>query len=366
MTVQRVFMTTDCVGGVWDYSLELARGLSLRGVRTVLAVLGEPSEARRAAAAAVPGLVLESAPYRLEWMEGGCADQPGAGRWLKSLARKYAPDVAHLNTYAHGSLELGMPRLLVAHSCVCSWWRAVKRTDAPHRFSPYAQLVREGIAGAGVVVFPTKAMALAAAELHGIAQRSLVIANGRNPAEYRPLPKQEYVLAAGRLWDEAKNIAAVDAVAPHLEWPVRIAGECSCREDVTAPPRQAEYLGFLEGGEMADALGRAAVFVHPARYEPFGLTVLEAALSGCALVLGDIPTLRELWDGAALFVRPDDREHLRKSLSWLIRNPELRRLMARRARNRSLAYGACRMVNAYVHLYSELAGETAFLGEARP
>ena len=39
-----------------------------------------------------------------------------------------------------------------------------------------------------------------------------------------------------------------------------------------------------------------------ALYEPFGLAVLEAAQAGCALVLSDIPTFRELWDGAALFV----------------------------------------------------------------
>ncbi len=44
---------------------------------------------------------------------------------------------------------------------------------------------------------------------------------------------------------------------------------------------------------MADADGGRGDLRLPARYEPFGLSVLEAALSGCALVLGDIPSLRE-------------------------------------------------------------------------
>ena len=39
-----------------------------------------------------------------------------------------------------------------------------------------------------------------------------------------------------------------------------------------------------------------------ARYEPFGLAVLEAAQAGMRLVLSDIPSFRELWDGAATFV----------------------------------------------------------------
>ena len=53
-------------------------------------------------------------------------------------------------------------------------------------------------------------------------------------------------------------------------------------------------------------LAARPVFVSAALYEPFGLAVLEAAQAGCALVLSDIPTFRELWDGAALFVAADD------------------------------------------------------------
>src|SRR5690625_7216151 len=40
--------------------------------------------------------------------------------------------------------------------------------------------------------------------------------------------------------------------------------------------------------EVFTWLRQASVFVMPSRYEPFGLSVLEAALSGCALILSDI------------------------------------------------------------------------------
>ncbi len=53
---------------------------------------------------------------------------------------------------------------------------------------------------------------------------------------------------------------------------------------------------------MATAYAAATVFASMARYEPFGLAVLEAAQAGMRLVLSDIPTFRELWDGAAIFV----------------------------------------------------------------
>jgi hypothetical protein len=48
---QLVFMTTDAVGGVWSYSLELARGLAGHGVAIQLAVLGPEPDARQIAAA---------------------------------------------------------------------------------------------------------------------------------------------------------------------------------------------------------------------------------------------------------------------------------------------------------------------------
>ncbi|MEB3829625.1 glycosyltransferase [Phormidium sp. CCY1219] len=57
--------------------------------------------------------------------------------------------------------------------------------------------------------------------------------------------------------------------------------------------------------ELSHWYARAAIYAFPARYEPFGLSVLEAALSGCALVLGDIPRLREMWGDAAVFANPD-------------------------------------------------------------
>ncbi len=91
---------------------------------------------------------------------------------------------------------------------------------------------------------------------------------------------------------------------------------------------------------MAGWLGRASIFALPARYEPFGLLPLEAALSGCALVLGDIPSLREVWGDAAWFVPPDDRDALTAAIGSLIASPRLLQRAGRRGA------GACRCLLA--------------------
>ncbi len=67
---------------------------------------------------------------------------------------------------------------------------------------------------------------------------------------------------------------------------------------------EGSSLGLLAPAELADGMRARIHLCVAGLYEPFGLSVLEAALSGCALVLGDIPSLRENWDGAADFAEP--------------------------------------------------------------
>jgi glycosyltransferase involved in cell wall biosynthesis len=92
----------------------------------------------------------------------------------------------------------------------------------------------------------------------------------------------------------------------------------------------------------------------PARYEPFGLSVLEAALAGCALVLGDIPSLREVWTDAAFFVPPNAHEPLKKAIEALIADDNLRACQAAKARTRALKFAPRRMGDAYFAAYTQL------------
>jgi len=105
---------------------------------------------------------------------------------------------------------------------------------------------------------------------------------------------------------------------------------------------------------MAARLAEASVFASPARYEPFGLTVLEAALSGCALVLADIATFRELWDDAALFLPADDIAEWHRTLADLTDNGALARELGGRARKRSKRYSAACMGASYWEAYCTL------------
>ena len=114
---------------------------------------------------------------------------------------------------------------------------------------------------------------------------------------------------------------------------------------------------------MAERLGATAIYAAPARYEPFGLGILEAAASGCALVLGDIPSLRENWDGAALFVPPNDVGAWRTTLSCLIACDSRREALGTAARRRALDFTRERMATRYAELYCELVSSRVSRGK---
>jgi glycogen synthase len=237
---------------------------------------------------------------------------------------------------------------------VISWWQAVKGAQPPEEWDCYRQRVEAGLASADTVVAPTAAFMARMQAIYGALPDARVIFNGRNPSLFRPSAKDPLILSAGRLWDEAKNIKALDDVAADLPWPVVVAGDWRKPDGKGHPPGNLHCLGWLATQGMSRWMSRAAIYALPARYEPFGLTVLEAAMSGCALVLGDIPTLRELWNGAAIFVPPDNHVALREALQGLIGDPLRRKQSGEAAQMRARRYAAETMVNKYHALYTEM------------
>ncbi|MEA2468313.1 MAG: glycogen synthase [Thermoleophilaceae bacterium] len=529
-------MTTDAVGGVWTYARELAAALRERDVEVTLAVVGPVPEGLDHDVQAIGG--------SLEWQEDPWTGVELAGRRLLSLADEMRPDVVHLNGYAHAALPWPAPVMVVGHSCVLSWWEAVRGEPAPPEWDRYRREVQAGLLAADSVVAPTAAMLSALRRHYGVSG-GRVIHNGLRPeALTASAPKQPLVLGAGRLWDEAKGLTALDDAARRIPWPVEVAGavsspagsgepsgeasaptapsaetsapsaetgapsaetgvpsaewraasastgvpsaewraasaetgvpsaewtaasagrgvpsaewratsaetrvpgaetstgggmsstnpaqtrtfpppeepgdgstangsaegnerarrpenhrpsgggnvrpraqsvrDTSARRPATSgplparpeppspgarPPAQPEpptagarLLGRLAPREMRGLFERAAIFAHPARYEPFGLAPLEAGLASCALVLGDLPSLREVWGDSAAYVPPGDGHALAATLERLIADPIERHDLATRARGRAAGYTADRMADAYIHEYARMRAREA-------
>jgi glycosyltransferase involved in cell wall biosynthesis len=355
-----VLATTDAVGGVWSYSLTLATALAAHGVRTTLAVLGPaPAPAQRAEAAAVPGLALLHGDYRLEWMDDPWDDVARAGAWLREVAAAVQPDVVHLNGYALAAEPWPAPVVVVAHSCVLSWWEAVRGEPAPPTWDAYERVVARGVRAADLVVAPTRAMLSEVVRRYGVPRAAAVVHNAAPADAPAGIPKEPLVFCAARLWDEAKNVAALDAAAAHAPWPVYVAGDARRPGGASVELRHVTALGPLPRDATAAWMARASVYALPARYEPFGLSVLEAARARCALVLGDVASLRELWEGAAVFVAPGDHGALAATLARLAASPAERAALAAAACERATGFTPERTAREYHAHYARLVREAA-------
>jgi glycosyltransferase involved in cell wall biosynthesis len=361
----RLLMTADTVGGVWTYAVELACALEARGVQVAIATMGAPlAPHQRAALAGCEGVQVFESAYRLEWMQDPWADVDAAGDWLLRLEREFRPDLVHLNQFAFGALPFAAPRLVVAHSCVLSWWRAVHGVDAPPEWALYRERVAKGLASAGLVAAPTRAMLATLAGNYGFDGQGLVLPNAADASRFAPGDKKPFILAAGRFWDAAKNLAALERAAPGLPWPVKVAGSVQHPDGGQVAPQAVQCLGELSHAALARELAAASIYALPARYEPFGLSVLEAALAGCALVLGDIASLRETWGDAAVYVRAQDPESLHAALQRLIADDAERTRLAQAARTRALQFTPARQAARYLEAYARLAPRFAAQEEA--
>jgi glycogen synthase len=354
-----VLMTADTVGGVWTYALELARAMMPLNVRFTLVTMGQkPTFEQKAEVHALKNITLLESDFKLEWMDDPWKDVDKSGEWLLKLEEYLKPDIIHLNGYSHASIKFKNPILVAGHSCIYSWWDAVKNENPPAAYKEYFSRVKKGLASANYVVAPTYSMLNALNKHYGSFHKQSIIPNAVNPSQFKKREKAPFVFSMGRLWDEAKNISALEKISGKISWPVFIAGELKepGRKDVQKI-NNACLLGNLDREEVVAQLSRAAIYALPAKYEPFGLSILEAAMSGCALVLGDIPSLRENWNGAAIFVAPDKPDELQEVLQCLINHPSQFEKLAEQAFLRAQEFLPEKMAIAYLRVYQSLIDE---------
>jgi glycosyltransferase involved in cell wall biosynthesis len=352
----RILVTADAVGGVWQYSMELAAGLSRLGIQTVLAVMGPPPTGEQSAAAAeIPGLELVDTGLALDWLADDGEALRRAGDAVRELAFERKVDLVQLNTPALAAqARFEVPVVAVQHSCVATWWAAVQGTELPQDFAWRTALVRAGLHAADLVVTPTAAFGEAVRRQYQLPEAPRTVHNGRTPLDMPQGAPHDFVFTAGRLWDEGKNLGTIDAAAAGVAVPIHAAGPLKGPNGAEVMFDNIHCLGTLSEAALARWLAARPVFVSAALYEPFGLAVLEAAAAGCPLILSDIPTFRELWDDVALFVPARDEAGFTRAIANLVGDDFERAVMGRAARERAARFTADAMAAQMATLYRSL------------
>lgn len=358
-----VLMTTDTVGGVWTYTRELAAGLLESGCELTLVTLGRLPAAEqqdwidRARFQWPHTFRALTTQFPLEWMQNNASCYAESAQFLLNCIHQYHPDLVHSNQFCYGALPTSIPKLVVAHSDLLSWWRGSRNTapDYSEWLATYLHLVSRGLREASIVVAPTAWMLRQIDCSYGPLPSSAVIYNGREIESQPARPRKSQAVTAGRLWDEAKNIALLASVRTQI--PLLVAGEDNfdgARSELQSGS-SIRTLGRLTESDLLQLLAESAIYIATSRYEPFGLAAVEAALAGCAIVANDIPSLREVWGDAAIYFERNDADSLSHTLDRIAGDTRMLHHAATRARIRAMQrYSRERMTSGYLALYSRL------------
>ena len=283
---------------------------------------------------------------------------------------------------AAGARLLGVPYLVTEHSSLVA---DLLRDPDVHR--RYAAVVRD--AARVVVVSEALGRTLRAAlpELGGILDERLVVAPNAVPVERFTAPGRatrrtgELLYVGSRKPDKGiavllEAFALARAERPDLT--LRLIGRSPTDEDEASWHTRADELGLTgavafepqaDRGAVAEAMSRADVFVHPSRYETFGMVAAEALAAGLPVVATRSGGVEEVLGSDAAsrgaLVPVDDRDALAAAIVSVFDHRaefdpgELRAHAARR-----FASGA--VAQRLLALYDEIVGRQDDLARARP
>ena len=354
----RLLMTTDTVGGVWTFTRELTEGLLTEGCSVMLVSFGREPSADQSAWA---GDLAQRWPqhfrfvpttFALEWMQSNASFYAESAALLERSSTEFRADLIHANQLCYGTLASVHPMLVTAHSDVRSWFDACRGHQPPASpwIERYDHLVQRGLQAADTVVAPTAWMLEQAEQHFGPFRNAVVASNGRDvSAGATSAPRKKQAVTAGRLWDEAKNLALLEHVTSPM--PLLVAGERTGPDATThQPASHVQWVGHLAEPDLLRLFRSSLLYLATSRYEPFGLAPLEAAFCGCALVARDLPSFREVWGDAALYFH--NATDLSSLLDTLHNDEALIRTLAHRATERAgQHFTRQQMTQRYLHLY---------------
>jgi len=114
------------------------------------------------------------------------------------------------------------------------------------------------------------------------------------------------------------------------------------------------FAGCLPILEMAELIKGAELFVFPALYEGFGLSLLEAMACGIPVVAANAGALPEVADGNVLLVDPYDVEKMSQAMAEALNNSGLRNQLRQGALRRAEQFSWDKAARQYLNLFKEL------------
>jgi glycosyltransferase involved in cell wall biosynthesis len=174
---------------------------------------------------------------------------------------------------------------------------------------------------------------------------------------------QNYLLFLGG-FDTKKNVGAlVEAYAllPQDAPDLVLAGEhkwqypdIAARIQTLGLTQRVHCPGGVNDADLPALYQAALAFIHPSRYEGFGLQLVEAMASGIPVLASNTTSLPEVLAGSGLLFDPQDPEAIARQMERIYRDADLRTAMAAKGRERARQFSWRRTASRTLQLYLEL------------
>ncbi|PLX07995.1 MAG: glycosyltransferase family 1 protein [Marinilabiliales bacterium] len=165
--------------------------------------------------------------------------------------------------------------------------------------------------------------------IHNVVSDSLLNAKDTE----NPVKNSKYFLTVSSL-DPRKNLRSIfkafEELKPENTELVLACGKSSMfnfKDDVNS---NIKSIGYVSDDELASLYKNATAFIYLSLYEGFGIPPLEAMSFGCPVILSDIPVFREIYDDAAIFVKPDDISAIKNVINSVLNDERLRNKLIRK------------------------------------
>lgn len=90
------------------------------------------------------------------------------------------------------------------------------------------------------------------------------------------------------------------------------------------------FIDYVPEHELPFFYRNATIFLFPSLYEGFGLPILEAMASGCAVITSNVSSMPEVAGDAALYVNPTKKEELIHAMKTIINNKDVQRQLQKK------------------------------------
>ncbi len=325
----------DYQGGGEYVVLETARYLQMAGVTVQVITAGDP-DIKEFQGVKTQRLPVSSYRFNLEWRA--------------VLEAAHEVDIIHAFTY-HSLIPARRAATMLGKPIVCgvlglfgSAWRDMRGKIVGRFFERFERALINRPYDARL--FLSDFSVQLARNSNISTDDSYVIEPGISLEDYYSIDEKNYVLFAGKM-DVRKGIDMVLEVAhqlPHVPFKVVGWGENYSKFSASVPPN-VSVEPFVDREQLCQALAAARVFLFPTKAETFGLVIVEAMASGCAVVsTSPLPFL-----GAKLSV--DDVALAVESVERLWSDPELCRQLGEKNKIMARQYVWPKHVDKLIAVY---------------